>query len=237
MSEWFDNKGAPPEITPGGSVIHRYDRTVWSPNRIGFTDESIARFSETRNEVYKRFFGELRGLFRELRPLIPRVDVHAYSRRDQYGRDVYTVVTSGMSDLEMLVPPGDDVPRRVELIFYCSEPKPEYVETLRWLAHFPHDQKTCIGTGHTVTNGNPPAAFWGSSILNTILFIPPIVKRDLALPHELTLAGEPVYFLWVVPLTTPESDLKLAQGVDAILDLFQRNRHPHVFDPNRMSYV
>ncbi len=63
------------------------------------------------------------------------------------------------------------------------------------------------------------------------------MKRDLALPDELILAGEPVHFLWVVPLTTPESDLKLAQGVDAVFDLFQRNRHPHVFDPNRMSYV
>jgi hypothetical protein len=43
----------------------------------------------------------------------------------------------------MRIPPdaGDDAPRRVELIFYCSEPKMEYVETLRWVARFAHDQR------------------------------------------------------------------------------------------------
>ena len=137
----------------------------------------------------------------------------------------------------MNIPDGADVPRRVELIFYCSEPLPEYVETLRWLAHFPHDQKTWIGSGHTVPNGNPPAPFWGSSVLDTILFLPPIVKVDGTLPDELILDRDPVHFLWVVPLTTPECSLKLAKGTDAILGLFGKNRHPHVFDPSRASYV
>ncbi len=73
-------------------------------------------------------------------------------------RDVYTLVTSGMSDLEMSVPAGVKAPRRCELILYCSEPKPEYIETMRFLAHFPHNQKTWIGSGHTVPNGNPPRA-------------------------------------------------------------------------------
>jgi hypothetical protein len=94
------------ETSRGGSVIHRYDRTVWSPNRIGFTGESIARFSGIRNEVNKRLFGEVRGVFREVRPLIPRVDIHAYCRPDQNGRDIYTVVTSGMSDLADAGPSG-----------------------------------------------------------------------------------------------------------------------------------
>jgi hypothetical protein len=97
---------------------------------------------------------------------------------------------------------------------------------MRWLAHFPHDQKTWIGSGHTIPNGNPPAPFWGSSILDTILLIPPIVKRDQTLQDELILGGEAVHFLWMVPLTAPECKLKLGKGLDAILDLFQRNRHP-----------
>jgi len=57
------------------------------------------------------------------------------------------------------------------------------------------------------------------------------------LQEELVLDGEGVNFLWIVPLTTPECNLKLAKGSSAILDLFQKNRHPHVFDPNRKSYV
>jgi len=53
---------------------------------------------------------------------------------------------------------------------------------MRWLAHFAHDQRTWVGAGHTVPNGNPPVPFWGSPILDTILFVPPIVKRDATLP-------------------------------------------------------
>jgi hypothetical protein len=59
--------------------------------------------------------------------------------------------------------------KRVELICYCSEPKEEYIKTLRWLAHFPHTYKTWVGSGHTIPNGNPPGPFWGSDCLDTIL--------------------------------------------------------------------
>ena len=102
-----------------------------------------------------------------------------------------------MSDLEMTIPSGTEAPRRVELIFYCSEPQQEYLETMQWLAHFPHDQRTWIGSGHTIPNGNPPAPFFGSSILDTVLFIPPIVKKDQTLPEQLILDGEAVHFLWL----------------------------------------
>jgi hypothetical protein len=233
----FDEKGPRPETSPGGSVIRRYDNATWASSRIGLTDESTAAFPEAREAVYDRLFGEARSVSHEVFPLIPHVDVFTYYRRGKDDRDVCALVTSGMSDLEMSVPAGVEAPRRCELILYCSEPKPEYIETMRWLAHFPHDQKTWIGSGHTIPNGNPPAPFWGSSVLDTILLIPPIVKRDQTLQDELSLGGEAVHFLWMVPLTAPECHLKLAKGLDTLLDLFQRNRHPHVFDPNRTSYV
>jgi Suppressor of fused protein (SUFU) len=86
-------------------------------------------------------------------------------------------------------------------------------------------------------NGNPPAPFWGSAMLDTLLFMPPIVTQDQTLPEDLKLGGDPVHFLWVVPLTTAERNFKLKKGFDAILDLFQQHRHPHVFDPNRKSYL
>jgi hypothetical protein len=127
-------------MSPGGSVIHRYSKATWSGSQIGFADESLAKFAEARSKVYERLFGKVQSVFGEELPLIPHIDVHAYSRRGQDGGDVCTLVTSGMSDLAMDVR-GVKAPRRTELIFYCAEPKQEYVETMRWLAHFPHDQK------------------------------------------------------------------------------------------------
>jgi len=237
MPEWFGKKTSQRETSPGGSVIHRYPNDEWQPSRAGFADDSTVAFAEKRNEVYERLFGKVHHVSMETLPLVPRVDVHTYFRTGPNSVRVCTLATAGMSDLAMNIPAGADVPRRVELIFYCSEPSAEYIETLRWLAHFPHDQKTWIGSGHTVPNGNPPAPFWGSSGLDTILFLPTIVKLDRTLPDVLILDGEPVHFLWVAPLTTPECNLKLAKGTDAILDLFGRNHHPHVFDPGRASYV
>lgn len=233
----FGKKKREREITPGGSLVHRYDSSAWAASRVGLSDESTCEYAELRRQAYGRLFGTCRGVAHESLALVPHVDVDTYYRRGSGDRQVCTLATSGMSDLPMGVPAAQKAPRRVELIFYCAEPKPEYIETMRWLAHFPHDQKTWIGVGHTIPNGNPPMPFWGSSILDTILLLPPLVARDTTLPQELVLGGEPVHFLWVVPLSTAECNLKLAKGVDAVLDLFEQNRHPHLFDPARKSYV
>src|SRR5438876_5927827 len=97
-----------------------------------------------------------------------------------------------MSDMEMTMPRrAGEVPRRVELIFYCAEPREEYIATLRWVAHFPHDSKSWLGHGHTMPNGNPPAPFWGSTELDTLLFMPPIVAKDQTLPEDLRLGWRP----------------------------------------------
>jgi hypothetical protein len=231
MPDWFGKKKSVPETSPGGSVIHRYAKAAWSSRRT-VPVQNAEELAEARHQVYKQRFGEPRHIYKDALPGFPSVDVHTYFRRN-----VCTLVTSGMSDLPMNIPAGADVPRRVELIFYCSEPRPEYCDVLQWLAHFPHDQKSWIGWGHTVPNGTPPAPFWGSTILDTVLFMEPIVKVDQTLAEALTLGGDPVRFLWVIPLTTPECNFKLEKGTSAILGLFQQNRHPYVFDPTRKSYV
>jgi hypothetical protein len=231
-----DKKTSKQEVSAGGSVIHRYTNEDWSQTKVGFTGPSTVEFSEAREEVYARRFGKAEKVFHEVIPLIPHIDTMEYYRTGANGR-VCTLVTSGMSDLAMNVPAGTDASRRVELIFYCTEPKQEYVDTMRGLAHFPHDQKTWIGAYHTIPNGNPPAPLWGTATLDTILLLPPLVKADQSLQNDLILAGEGVSFLWIVPVTTPECNLKLAKGVNALLELFSKNRHPHVFDPNRSSYV
>jgi hypothetical protein len=229
-------KAAKPEVSAGGSVIHRYTNEEWSQTKVGFTDQSTVEFSKAREEVYGRRFGRAKNVFHEVIPLIPHIDVMEYYRTNSKG-NVCTLVTSGMSDLAMKVPAGTDAPKRVELIFYCAEPKQEFADTMRWLAHFPHDQKTWIGAFHTIPNGNPPAPLWGTAALDTILLLPPLVKSDQTLQDDLVLAGEGVNLIWIVPITTRECSLKLAKGANALLELFSKNRHPYIFDPNRPSYV
>jgi hypothetical protein len=219
------------------STILRYPSDAFSKTQLGSPTESSLRFTAAREDAYTKLFGEAGTVSHEIVPLVPHIDVYTFPPA-QKARGWYTVVTGGMSDLRMTVPArAGAAPRRVELIFYCSEPLPEYVGILRRVAHFPHDKKTWIGYGHTMPNGDPPEPFWGSDVLDTLLFMPTIVGPDNSLPKELVLDGDPVHFLWLVPLTTPECNLKLVEGFGAILRLFQRNRHPHVFNPARSSYV
>lgn len=232
---WFGWKK--PETSPGGSVIERHAAKDFMKPRLGFSDGSTDGNTEAREGVYRELFGETAEVSHELVPQIPHIDVYSYRRRSKDGSENCVLVTGGMSDIAMRTPRGADVPRRVELILYCTEPKPEYIETLRWVAHFPHNQKTWIGMGHTIPNGNPPGPIWGSDVLDTILLLSTVVQADAALPEKLSIAGDPVDFLWVVPLTTAECNLKLEKGVGAILRIFDQHRHPHVFNPDRPSYV
>jgi len=228
MTPWFGKKK-----TPGGSNIIRHEVME---RKFGVLD--TAEFTKARETAYEGMFGKALSVSHEVLPQVPHIDVYTF-RRSQGDRAVYSLVTGGMSDLEMTMPPrmDKDVPRRVELIFYCDELKEEYINTLRWLAHFPHDTKSWLGYSHTLPNGNPPAPFGGSGELDTLLLMPPIVVNDQSLPEKLQFEGEPVSFLWLVPLSKGECNLKLKKGFDAILDLFEQHRHPHVFDPHRKSYV
>jgi hypothetical protein len=229
MSSWFKKERAP----DGTNIVQHGEFQT----KIGVAKDH-AEYSATRETVYERLFGKPLSVSHEVLPLIPHIDVHTF-RRTQGKNEVYSLVTSGMSDLTLVLPHGanKDAPRRAELIFYCSEPREEYISTLRWVAHFPHDSRSWLGHGHTLPNGNPPSPLWGSAELDTLFFLPPIVMKDQTLPEELILGGEPVHLLWVVPLTTAECNFKLTQGFDSMLDLFQQNRHPYVFDPHRKSYV
>jgi hypothetical protein len=224
------------EISPGGSVINRYQ--AGGHARIAIY-EPPPGFSEAREAAYRRFFGEPSSVWHEVLPQVPHIDVYTHPA-GQHGRNYCTMVTGGMSDQAMKLPPQaieQGVAKRVELIFYCSEPRKEYLQTLQWLAHFPHNYRTWVTASHTIPNGDPPEPMWGTTSLDSILLMPTIVKQDAKLPQELVLAGEGVEFLWVVPLTRAECKLKLDKGYGAILELFAKHRHPHVFDPNRKSYV
>ena len=226
---WFGKKKTP----DGTTIIHHKP----AERRLGFTDQTTFAFLQAREAVYQRLFLEALSVSHEVLPQVPHIDVYTFQRsRDSQTTTV--LVTGGMSDLPMTVHPREmGVPRRVELIFYCHEPREEYISTLRWLAHFLHNANSWLGYGHTMPNGNPPAPFWGSEAMDTVLFMPPIVMKDQTLPTELILGSDPVHLLWVVPLTTAECNFKLKNGFDAIVGLLQQHRHPYVFDPARKSYV
>lgn len=192
-----------------------------------------ADFIKAREETYSRYFGGEPEASHELLPLVPHIDVYTYEPNDE--RPFYTLVTSGMSDLPQNAPEGMPV-RRVELVLYVEEPKQEYIDLLRWLAHLVHDQQTWFSPGSTMTNGNPPRPIFDGSELTCYFFSMPPLEPEIHCPEELQFDGEPLYILWVVPLSTAEREY-VRENEDGFYALLDENEHSILVDEGRESYV
>lgn len=166
---------------------------------------------------------------------VPPISIYVF-RRDFGQGPFFTLATGGMSDHRMHLPEGvpDTIPTRAELLLYVRELKDEYVGLLRWLARFPFVDRTWLGFGHTIQLNEPP---FGDSLLRHLLLLTSLISPDKKLPSRLQIEGDPVEFLWVVPITPAEREHKIANGVASLLDLFESNSHPWILDESRPSYV
>ena len=232
--------GGPQRVgtSPGGSAMIRYGGHEFDKPQFGVLDEETVEWAKRREAVYEGFFGPCEQVFHEILPLVPHIDVYQF-KPGYKDRDFWTLVTSGISDLPTSLPGSVSKDRaRIDLVFYCDEPEERYLNMLRALAHFPHDNKTWLGLGHTMPNGNPPLPiFENTPNLDSFLFLPTFVKPDKWLGRQLQIEGCPVVLLWVVPITSKECALKLDKGMGAICDLFDSVEHPFVFRGDRKSYV
>jgi hypothetical protein len=238
ISDWFRRKPGPTKIatSKGGSDILKYDQSSKTPKQYGFSAESTFDHVKDREAAYDEMFGECDNVYHEVLPLVPHIDVYRYPPNSI--RPFFTLVTGGMSDVPMNSPEelGADF-RRAELVFYAEDNKQEYSETLRRLAHFPHENNSWLHWGHTMSNGTPPEPMFGSDSLDTLFFMPSILSPDSKLGERLSISSDPVNFIWCVPITSAECNLKLEKGTEALYDLFEANRHPFLFSEKRRSYV
>lgn len=135
-----------------------------------------------------------------------------------------TYATCGMSQ------PEDE--ERIELHLMARPtadgPRPELVELLTVVAHF-HRTGSRLGLGHTVNFGRP----WlpGSSCTHGLVSLPYLDGPDLE-----WLDAPRVRFLWLIPITEAELQLKKAQGLEALEERFEAARLDYL-DPGRPSVV
>lgn len=168
------------------------------------------------------------------RPLAVEVAVHPPGFGD---RSFYTLCTRGMSDRAMAVPSDVDSSSRAELVLYVDQPGPTFVQLLRTVAKMPHEAGHWLGAGHTLPNGDPPAALFPGSALDTILLLESVVAPERDLKAHAQVEGAPLLILWPVPITSAESRLKVEAGTLALLDAFNEKELSFVLDPGRPSTV
>lgn len=200
----------------------------------GFPEESTLPFVEQREAEYVNRFGPYSQVFHELQPIIPHIDVYVHPPHDD--RDFTTLVTGGMSDNPMPVPPGPCSPR-AELLLYVIETTEVYVNLLRFLAQLPYKQNIWYSYGSTMTNGQPPRPIFDGSVLDCYVFMPSIIDTDCDIGKSVVIEGAPLQLLWVVPITSAERQLIMDQGMDAFYGLLNKHNHPLVVDQARKCYV
>ncbi|MBZ0291797.1 MAG: suppressor of fused domain protein [Anaerolineae bacterium] len=224
-----------------------FDRLDWGFDRQPLGEETDAAKDATLAAVEQHlnaYVGPPTLVFHEVASSVVHVDVHVIYPTPE--RNYYTLVTTGMSDLPMMVPPGLEDVRYAELVMALpptwelsqgvieDEEKSWPVRLMRYLARFPHLYETWLGEGHTIPNGDPPEPLAPSTLLAGVLCAPPLLYGP-EFPQLVVNAEKTIHFLALVPLYTEEMDFKLANGIDALLERLDAHGVNELLDEQRVN--
>lgn len=190
----------------------------------------------------ERHVGPVEQVFHEIVSTTVHVDIHWVAPSG--ARPWHTLVTSGMSELRMNVPPELEEWAYAELMVALPASWPLTTEAfrdeanywpLRWLkilARFPHEYQTWLGHSHTVPNGDPPEPFAPSTRLSGMMIVPPLnYPEEFA---QLVVSPDKRINFWcLLPLYREEIDLKLRSGADALFDRLDKAGVNEVINPSR----
>ena len=172
----------------------------------------------------------------------PKIAIHVVpaSAKERH----VTLVTTGMSDRAMTVPPLGGQYRYAELFMDLPTDwpttakklaEPRYAWTLAWLrkiAHHPHDNKTWLGGRATIIdNGEPPEPLAKGVPFTCILLLAEAGKfGQPTLPDRRWLQ-----FYRDFPIYTEERDLERKVGITELIKLFEKHKISSTFDPKRKN--
>jgi Suppressor of fused protein (SUFU) len=224
------------EKTAGGSAILRHGQAHdWTPP----AGEECLEQTSAHIEAH---LGPVASVFHEL--VSDRVHIDVHFVKPTPASPYIRLVTSGMSDLPMATPPGEDVPRHLELMITLprdwrldseSFKDPAWywpVSLVKSLARLPHLYDTWLGWGHTVPNGDPAEPYAHGTGFAGAIVLPSITVPSGFRTLDID-ADKQISFLSVWPLHPGEMDYKLAKGTDALIDRFQARGVTDAVDPAR----
>jgi hypothetical protein len=226
------------EYTESGQPVYRHtprDREFEPAFGNARTIEAIGRH-------VGRYVGKIEHVFHEVASDLVHVDIHLVP--PQPNRDFVTLVTTGMSDRPMIVPPDCDAPTYAELLLCLPADWPldqadlkddaNYwpMRLLKFLARLPHAYDTWLGFGHTVPNGDPTGPFDASTGLCCALIVPPTLFDERF--EQLALSDDKVVQIYaVIPIYAEEMEFKLRHGTEELLRRFAAVGICELLDPRR----
>ena len=196
---------------------------------------------------FEKYVGKIDSVFHELISEYVHIDVHWIKPTPE--TPYHVLFTTGMSDYPMYLPEGLDAPNdysHAELMVYLPESWPISDEAfkdddnywpvyfLKMIARFPHRYKTWMAEGHTIPNG-PDAEPIANTNFGCILLMPPYLSAPQEFLKLHAEDGTIINFYSILPIYPEEMDLKLEEGVDALLNLFDEYEISEVIDIHRKN--
>ena len=228
------------EISGSGSPIHRYQEREKGFELAIADGDNLEQISEH----IAAHLGTVDIVWHELISDLVHIDVHWVKPTST--RPFHTLITSGMSDKPMTVPPGAEAFRYGEVILSLPPEWPLSNESfkiernywpIRWLktlARFPHEYDSWLALGHTLPNGDPAEPFADNTALCCALLMPPIGSPTefgrLNINDEKT-----IHFYAFVPIYREEMELKLDQGLDPLIDKLDAHGVTELLDVQRVN--
>ncbi|ANE43262.1 suppressor of fused domain protein [Deinococcus puniceus] len=233
--------------TKGGQDIIRS-----TPEERGWViPEQDSEIREAVEAHVERFLGPSSSVWHEIVSDLVHIDVYKFEPTPE--RPFLTLVTSGMSDLPMTVPEGMEGAARAELLI-CLPPEwplgqlgdsttqgeladfNNYwpIQTLKFLARLPHQNRTWLGWGHSIPLGDSE-----NPIANTD-FIGCVIGPAITMPDEfvgLEIGDKVVWFYAIYPVFPEEMQFKIdtPNGGDALFELFEQAGVSELVDVNRKN--
>ncbi len=212
-----------------------------------------ARYLEDIERHLAQHIGECDTVLHEILSHTVHVDIHVIKPNEKV--PYLTLVTSGMSDLEMNVPEGLDPAdeyQLAELVAFLPEDwpldgffddskdgddrEPPGWYVARWLKHYarmPHEYKSFITWFHTAANGDPAESIGEGVGMVGFLFAPPLqIGQDglFVSTHD----DRRIRLMSLVPIWPDEVVYAVNEGGEALCEKLDIAEN-FVFDPFRQS--
>jgi hypothetical protein len=231
-----------PSVSGNPIVRHQPRETQWTAP----ISQDGKAISKIEDHIRTRI-GKVDVVWHEIISDVVHVDVHHVPPSPE--RDFHTLITTGMSDRPMNVPPRVDDFRYAELMIYLPASWPCRLDLgsapelsdernywpIRWLkmlARLPHEYNTWLGYGHSVPNGDPPKSYAQDTDLCCMLVVPPVIEPVGFTPLVVNVKKK-VHFWALLPIYREEMELKLREGTNVLLDRLEEADVDPIVAPQR----
>jgi hypothetical protein len=224
-----------------GGAMSKKEHDPLQPERDWSSASNVAQHLEEITAHIEKHIGKIGIVLDEIESQLVHLDILQVPATAD--RPYQVLVTSGVSDLPMLVPDGMEKYARAELLIALPKEWPISKEAfadeanwwpIRWLktvGRLPHANKTSIGWGHTVPNGDPPQAIANTGFVGVMLSAPYFLSHDFF--QLRARSGDVITFYTLIPLYLEEMNLKLTTSAQELEERLDNQDIRFVLDTKR----